>query len=573
MKGMHGIIFSYGEKPGLGQLTANRIHGSLPFGGDYRVVDFILSNMVNAGITDVGVIMHGKCQSMLDHLGTGKSWDLSRKTGGLKLLPAFAYSESRGVVGAFRGKMEALGCVIEYLRHIRQDYVVLSDSDLVTNLPLTRVLEAHIASGADMTCVCTSHPGESGDTYFKLDNTGRIVDTAYDIRTPEGYQSLNIFLLGRDLLLELVEDCMAHDRYSFRHNVLQDKGKELRFNGYVWDGFAARINSVQGYYQRSMELLRPEIRAELFCPQRPVYAKENDAASTYIDPSGECVNSLISDGCDIQGSIRNCILFRGVRVEKGAHVENSILFKNTVVRSGASIRCVIADKNVEFAFNTPLKHVHIDKMHLYSKPPKDSLWYEEKFKFDQKTPLLYTFRAEWKPGYEYSLELDSLVFEDIYGTCAGPSKQGLKVKDLNQYATIMFTLNGMEGKNVVCQLLNTSDNPVKEVKTTDGNVQFYYVAPGTYYLRLYVDENNNGMWDTGVFAEGRQPEPVYYYHEAIQCKANWDFSETWTPTARSLSSQKPSQITKQKADKKKTVKSRNLDRAKSLGIQYVPKVL
>ena len=225
---------------------------------------------------------------------------------------------------------------------------MLSDSDLVTNLPLTRVLEAHIASGADMTCVCTSHPGESGDTYFKLDNTGRIVDTAYDIRTPEGYQSLNIFLLGRDLLLELVEDCMAHDRYSFRHNVLQDKGKELRFNGYVWDGFAARINSVQGYYQRSMELLRPEIRAELFCPQRPVYAKENDAASTYIDPSGECVNSLISDGCDIQGSIRNCILFRGVRVEKGAHVENSILFKNTVVRSGASIRCVIADKNVEF---------------------------------------------------------------------------------------------------------------------------------------------------------------------------------------------------------------------------------
>ena len=120
MKGMHGIIFSYGEKPGLGQLTANRIHGSLPFGGDYRVVDFMLSNMVNAGITDVGVIMHGKCQSMLDHLGTGKSWDLSRKSGGLKLLPAFAYSESRGTVGPFRGKMEALGSVIEYLRHIRQ---------------------------------------------------------------------------------------------------------------------------------------------------------------------------------------------------------------------------------------------------------------------------------------------------------------------------------------------------------------------------------------------------------------------------------------------------------------------
>ena len=141
---------------------------------------------------------------------------------------------------------------------------------------------------------------------------------------------------------------MAHDRYSFRRNVLQEKGKLLRFNGYVWDGFAARINTIQAYYQRSMELLRPEIRAELFCTQRPVFAKENDAASTYIDPSGECINSLISDGCDIQGSIRNCILFRGVRVEKGAHVENSVLFKNTVVKAGANVRCVIADKNVEF---------------------------------------------------------------------------------------------------------------------------------------------------------------------------------------------------------------------------------
>ena len=231
------------------------------------------------------------------------------------------------------------------------------------------------------------------------------------------------------------------------------------------------------------------------------------------------------------------------------------------------------DKNVEFVFNTPLKHFYTEKLHLYSKPPKDSLWYEEKFRFDKKTPLQYTFRAEWKPGYEYSLELDTLAFEDIYGVCSAPGKQGMKVKNLNQYATIMFTLNGMEGKNVVCQLINSSDNPVKEGKTTDGNIQFYYVSPGTYYLRMYIDENNNGMWDTGNFAEGRQPEPVYYYHEAIQCKANWDFSESWTPTARTLSSQKPSKITKQKADKKKTVKSRNLDRAKSLGIQYVPKVL
>ena len=133
---MHGIIFSYGKPTGLGDLIAHRIPGSMPFGGNYRVVDFMLSSMVNAGIHDVGVIMHGKCQSMLDHLGNGRSWDLSRNRGGLTLLPAFAYAESRNSAGRFRGKVEALGCVLEYLREIRQEYVVLADSDLVINLPL-----------------------------------------------------------------------------------------------------------------------------------------------------------------------------------------------------------------------------------------------------------------------------------------------------------------------------------------------------------------------------------------------------------------------------------------------------
>ena len=344
MKGMHGIIFSYEKRTDLRELIADRIHGSIPFGGNYRVVDFMLSNMVNAGVRDVGVIMHGKCQSMLDHLGTGKSWDLSRNHGGLTLLPAFAYAESHTSAGRFRGKVEALGCVLEYLREIRQEYVVLADSDLVVNLPLEQVLQEHIASGADLTEVCTAEPGNPSDTYLELDEQGRIVDVAYDVHTPAGYRCLNVCILRRELLVQLVEECMAHDRYSFRRNVLQEKGKTLRFNGYVWDGFAARINSVQAYYQRSMELLRPEIRMELFAPQRPIFAKENDSPSSYMD--GSCVNSLIADGCDIQGTVKNCILFRGVRIEPGADVEGCILFKGTVVRRGAVLRGVITDKYV-----------------------------------------------------------------------------------------------------------------------------------------------------------------------------------------------------------------------------------
>lgn len=354
MNGMHGIIFSYDKTTDLRELIENRVHGSIPFACDYRVVDFVLSNFVNAGVTDVGVIMQGKCQSMLDHLGTGKSWGLSRNRGGLKLLPAFAYNEKRGDAGKFRGKVEALGCVMDYLRHIRQDYVVLVDSDLVINLPLKDVLAEHIASGADMTCVCTNVPGDTDDTYFKLDDTGRIVDTVYHGYTTEGFRCLNVFVLSKALLIDMVTDCMAHNRYSFRHHILQDMGRTHCFRAWVWDGYAARINSVNTYYERSMELLRSAIRAELFVPQRPILSKENDSPSTYIDPAGECVNSLIGDGCDIRGTVRNCVLFRGVKVEKGATVENSILFKDTVVKSGASLRCVITDKNVTINENTAL---------------------------------------------------------------------------------------------------------------------------------------------------------------------------------------------------------------------------
>ena len=355
MNGMHGIIFSYGKRTELRELIANRVHGSIPFACDYRVVDFMLSSMVNAGITDVGVIMHGKCQSLLDHLGSGKSWDLSRNRGGLKLLPAFAYNEKRSDgEGMFRGKVEALGCVMDYLQHIRQDYVVLADSDIVINLPLQKVLDEHIRTGADITCVCTKNADESTNTYVKLDGTGRITDVACDVNTPVGYGCLNIFILSKEFLINTVKDCVAHNRFSFRHDILQGMYKELHLHAFVWNGYAARINSVATYYERSMEMLDTAVRQELFRPGSPVYAKENDAASTYIDPTGACENSLIADGCDIQGSVKNCVVFRGVTVEKGATVENSILFKGTTVKAGAILRCVIADKNVTFHENVTL---------------------------------------------------------------------------------------------------------------------------------------------------------------------------------------------------------------------------
>lgn len=346
MNGLHGIIFAYERAPGLRELVEERMPGSVPFGGRYRAVDFMLSNMASAGITDVGVVLHGNYQSLLDHIGNGKTWDMARKNGGLKLLPPFADASQFGSE-SFRGKLEALSGVRAYLREIRQKYVVLSDSDLIINLPLQRVLDAHLESGADITCVCT----ESGQlvenaTYFTVGANGRISETRCAPHKASGCRSLEIYILSRDLLISLVDECAVQEKYSFRRDVLCGMGDRLDLRAFVWDGFAAQLRSVHEYYERSMQLLDPAIRAALFCSDRPVLAKEDDEAASYIAPDSHCVNSLIADGCQIEGSVEGSILFPGVKVGRGSVVKNCILFKNSVVEDGVALQCVIADKNV-----------------------------------------------------------------------------------------------------------------------------------------------------------------------------------------------------------------------------------
>ncbi len=348
MKGLHGIIFSYEKHNDLRELTANRTPSSVPFAGRYRIIDFILSSMVNASITDVGVVMDGNYQSLLDHLGSGKDWDLSRKHGGLRLLPAFADDEIVGGVREFRGKMEALAGVRSYLEGIRQKHVVLADSDLIINIPLQDVYQAHIASGADITAVCTSNVDSDADvTFFRLDDAGRVKETLFPLRDRTGcHRSLEIYVLSKELLLKLVDDCMSHDLTSFRSAVLQAQAPSLHIQGYVWDGYAAQIRSVKEYYERSLELLDPSIRREVFPAGRPIHTKERNDASTYVDPAGVCCNCLVADGCTIEGTVENSILFRGVSVAKGAEVKDCILMQDTAVSRDAVLRHVIADKDV-----------------------------------------------------------------------------------------------------------------------------------------------------------------------------------------------------------------------------------
>lgn len=347
MNGLHGIIFSYEERAALRELTELRSASSIPFGGRYRAIDFPLSMLVNAGVTDVGVVLHGKYQSILDHLGTGKAWDLSRKRGGLRILPPFRSRDDWGIM-PFRGKMEALAGVRSYLDTIRQDHVALLDGDLVANLPLNEIYAAHERSGADITVVCGNDSFQTDDgTYFEMGQDGRITDVLYNLHRPRGFRGLDVYILSTKLLKDLVDDCAAKDLFSWRRDVLQARKDQLNLRGYIWGGYAAQIRSVQEYYDRSMQLLDTNIRSDLFTPQRPIRAKGADKSSTYVGDGGRCSDSLVAEGCRIEGTVENSVLFPGVVVEAGAVVRNCVLFKETAVRKGASLAYVIADKDVE----------------------------------------------------------------------------------------------------------------------------------------------------------------------------------------------------------------------------------
>lgn len=228
------------------------------------------------------------------------------------------------------------------------------------------------------------------------------------------------------------------------------------------------------------------------------------------------------------------------------------------------------DQNVIFSFPTPLAKVDTAAIHLYAK--HDTLWYRAPMEFLPLENRKYELRGEWRPDIEYSLEVDSAAFEGIYGLASKPIKQGFKVNSLDTYGTLLVNITSLHDLPLIVQLLDAQDKVVKETKTVNGVAEFYYLKPQKYYMRLIVDRNNNGKWDTGNYASDQQAEEVYYYPEAIECKAKWDLTESWDPLARELSLQKPGAITKQKPDKEKKVKNQNVQRAAKLGIQYVPKM-
>ena len=345
-----GIIFSYSDDDNLKELTEKRAIASVPFGGRYRVVDFVLSNLVNSGITNVGIITQSNYQSLLDHVGSGKEWDLSRKRDGLFILPPFARASDAAGSAAFRGWLEALSSVYTYIRRSQAKHVVLAGCEHIYNIDIERVLEQHIANDADITCVYRRTELSASDSRhsvtYAVREDGRIRDVLYrPMSSGEADVDIGLFVMDKSFLETLVSEAAARNNYSLFKDVIQRRVGDYRIFGYNHEGYVARVASVQSYFRANMDLLQPAVRADLFAQERPIYTKVRDEVPALYSDTAVVRNSLLADGCVIDGEVENCILFRGARVERGAKVSNSIIMQDSIIQKDVRLNYAIVDKD------------------------------------------------------------------------------------------------------------------------------------------------------------------------------------------------------------------------------------
>lgn len=353
-----GLIFSNIHDKNLSELTRHRTMASIPFGGRYRLIDFALSNMVNSDITKIGIVTHYNYQSLLDHIGTGKDWDLARRSGGIKILPPFitAY-ENEGTFNAYRTRLDALLGAVGFIERCTEDYIVLSDCDVICNIDISKVIDEHERSGADITIVTkrinASEYTLSGDVTVVKEaatsgDVGRITAFYEYSKAVSGVIdiSMNIMVMKQSYLKSILIEAESNGYHSFHRDIIAAKLDTANYRTYRYDGEYALMRSLKDYYTCSMKLLDPELRHGLFAvDDRPIYTKVRNSPPTVYAEGAKVKNSLIADGCMIEGEVENSIIFRGVHIGKGTTIKNTVLFQDCFVGDNVLLNCVLADKN------------------------------------------------------------------------------------------------------------------------------------------------------------------------------------------------------------------------------------
>ena len=343
-----GLIFSNISDKEIFEVTKDRTIASTPIGGRYRLIDFSLSSMVNNGISTIGVLTKNNYQSLMDHVGSGKDWDLARKNGGLVILPPYSTGQ-----GFYNSRLQALKSILSFIEKVKCEYVVLTDCYEVSTIDYKPIFKQHFSTNADITVVYREAYVDS-DHYpyiniIELNDESRI--TSMKIKKDfKGHARLanDTWIMKKSLLLDLVQKAIKNNWTSFNRDILRNNLKELKIYGYHFTGYFGNIASLQSYYKINMDLLKEEVRNELFNkPSLRIYTKVRDSAPTKYSDTATVVNSLIADGCVIEGHVQNSVLFRGTKVSKGAIVRNSILMQDTLVEQNKELNYIVTDKNVK----------------------------------------------------------------------------------------------------------------------------------------------------------------------------------------------------------------------------------
>ncbi len=346
-----GLIYAGEQNMNLIELASKRAVGALPIGGRYRAIDFIISNMVNSGVRNVGVIAQKNYHSLMDHLGSGKDWDLSRKNDGLFILPPFDTEENRG---SYRGLCDAVKNSMSYIRRTNQQYCLLTGSYTVYNTTYSDLIQYHMDNNADVTLLYNTEPQvqENADRFQDLrlymNDNGRVVDMEFNSMLPTSTSTgMDAYVIHKDLLVYLTEDAIARGKYNFVSDVLIPNLNRLKIYGFEHKGFVGRLHSVASYFKLNMDMLDKNVQTELFHTEHPVYTKIRDEVPAKYGNNAVVKNSLIANGCIIEGTVENSVLFRSIYVGKGTTIKDSIIMQDSEVYQNCWLENVILDKQVQ----------------------------------------------------------------------------------------------------------------------------------------------------------------------------------------------------------------------------------
>ncbi len=347
-----GIIFPNSYDALIPELVTERLMASIPFASRYRMCDFLISSMVHCGISNISLLVRQNYHSLMDHLGSGREWDLVRKKGGLNIFPPYAQKS----VKVYTGRIEALESIKGFLKSQTEKYVIMSDSNVAVNFDFKELLNRHIESNADVTVVYHKQEipevfkrpnGVNKEYYYTFDVADGRVKKIYINSIQSGITNygLNIYVIEREHLIQLIEEAYVHGYTYFVRDLLVPQIDTLNIQGYCYDGYVAHIHDMKSYFEENMKLLKEENLHALFDGNQ-IYTKIRDDNPTRYVNGSKAKNVLVADGCVIEGEVENSVLFRGVKIGKGAKVKNCVLMQDTVIEDGASVEYVITDKDV-----------------------------------------------------------------------------------------------------------------------------------------------------------------------------------------------------------------------------------